>query len=302
MKSTTAFTISDLADSKEFAELHKIITDFTGVPMGLTTAEKVSAEVGFCPPAMFNPVCRVIRTTKEGCQRCLDTDTFHLRQVVRESKGKHYTCHAGLVDFAVPIMIQQRNVGVISCGQILSSPPTEEGFQTLIERLADLNLDEEELRKAYFQTPYMPYEKIESLLKLLSFFAEYFCEVGMRLKEAQKDRRYPEIAKAKDFIKDQFREPINLKDVADHVFLSEAYLSRLFHRIEGIPFSRYLQAVRVEEAKKLLIRTDWSVSQIAFSVGFSSLSYFNQFFKKAEACTPTHYREKHAEDAEKEKN
>ena len=295
MKSTTDFTFSDLVNSKEFEELHKIITDFTGVPMNLADAESTDSrlEVGkdFCPPSRFNPVCRLIRTTEEGCQRCLETDTFHVRQAVHAGQGRHYICHAGLVDFAVPIMIQQRNVGVINCGQIFSEPPSESGLLALQERLSGLGLDESELREAYYQTPYMPQEKIDSLLRLLTFFAQYFYEVGMRLKEAQKDRKYPEIAKAKEYIKDQFRESISLKNVADHVYLSEAYLSRLFHRVEGVTFSQYLQSVRVAEAKKLLTRTDWSVSQIAFSVGFSSLSYFNQFFKKIEACTPSQYRE-----------
>ena len=299
MMAKTGFTFSDLVNSKEFEELHKIITDFTGIPMNLADADSMvdKMEVGkfFCPPSRFNPVCRLIRTKEEGCRRCFETDSFHVRQAVHAGQGRYYICHAGLVDFAVPIMIQQKNVGVINCGQIFSEPPSEAGFQTLKERLAGLDLDEEELRKAYRQTPYMPQEKIDSLLRLLTFFAEYFYEVGMRLKQAQKDRKYPEIAKAKEYIKAQFREPINLKMVSDHVFLSEAYLSRLFHRVEGVTFSRYLQSVRVEEAKKLLAKTDWSVSQIAFSVGFSSLSYFNQFFKKIEGSTPSQFREEFME-------
>ena len=292
------FTFSDLANSEEFAELYQIISDFTGVPMVLSCMEANNKKLGkgkhFGPPSEFSPVCRLIRTTEEGCQRCRETDTFHISQAVREGKGEHYTCHAGMIDFAVPILIQQQVVGIINCGQIFSEPPSEAGFLTLKERLTNLNLDDEELREAYFQTPFMPESKIESLLRILIFFAKYFYEVGMRLKESQTDRKYPEIAKAKDFIKDQFREPICLKTVADHVFLSEAYLSRLFHRVEGVTFSNYLQVVRIEESKKLLVQTDWSVTQVALSVGFNSLSYFNRFFRNLEACTPRQYRERHS--------
>ena len=124
------------------------------------------------------------------------------------------------------------------------------------------------------------------------FFAEYFCEVGIRLKRYKNDFNYPEIAKAKEFIKRNFHEPLNLKKVADHVDLSESYLSRLFHRVEGVNFSQYLQNIRIEEAKKLLEKTDWTVGQIAFSVGFGSLSYFNKLFRNSEGASPNHYRKK----------
>ena len=186
--------------------------------------------------------------------------------------------------------IQGKNIGILNCGQLLSAPPTEEGFRELKKRLSGLNIEERKLREAYFRSPHMPPEKLDSLLKLLSFFASYCCEVGMRLKQGQADEKYPEILKAKHFIKGHFREPISLKIVAEHVLLSEAYLSRLFHRIEGITLSRYLQNIRREEAKKLLVQTDYPISQIIFSVGFNNSSYFNELFRKAEACTPSQYR------------
>ncbi|OHB56460.1 MAG: hypothetical protein A2Y12_19765 [Planctomycetes bacterium GWF2_42_9] len=282
-------TFAELAESEKFNEFHKILWDFTHVPMNLVGPDNKSIKY-FCPPSNFCPICKLIRSTKAGEAKCLTTDNANCSFAIEHKKGLRYFCHAGLIDYAVPIYIEGKHIATISCGQLLPTPPSQKGCEKLYEKIKDLNLDKNKFKKAYFQSIYMPPEKLESLYRLLAFFAEYFCDIGLSLKKTIEDHRYLEIERAKEFIKNNYREPITLEIVANHIAFSESYFSRIFHRIERKTFTQYMQNLRLTEAKKLLRNTDWTICRIAFNVGFSNLSYFNEFFRKSEHCTPSQYR------------
>jgi hypothetical protein len=140
------------------------------------------------------------------------------------------------------------------CGQILLGPPTEKRFQRFCKRNSYLNIDSSILRKYYFNTPYLSIDKYREALGLLSIFANYFCEVGTRLKIKDKGMR-EDIRKAKDYIQKHFREDICLSDVAEHLSLSENYFGNLFKKETNINFTYYIQQFRVKETQKLLIST-----------------------------------------------
>lgn len=96
----------------------------------------------------------------------------------------------------------------------------------------------------------------------------------------------------KQYISDNLKENINLKDTAAKFNLSPYYFSRTFKKVFGCNFSEYLNLVRIDEAKKLLKDNSLSVKEICYMVGYSDPNYFSKVFKKYEGVTPTEYREK----------
>lgn len=92
------------------------------------------------------------------------------------------------------------------------------------------------------------------------------------------------------FIQSNFKEQITLKDVADLVYLSPSYFSRLFKEEVGTTFVEYLAHIRIEKSKSLLKMTSLPIEVIAHHVGFTSASYFATSFKKLEDKTPREYR------------
>ena len=82
--------------------------------------------------------------------------------------------------------------------------------------------------------------------------------------------------------------PLNL--IADHFGINPSYCSYLFHLRTGRRFVDYVNEVRVEEAKKLLLGTDKKITQIARAVGYSDGKYFFRVFKRIAGCTPEQYR------------
>ena len=99
------------------------------------------------------------------------------------------------------------------------------------------------------------------------------------------------ISKAISYIRANYMHKITLEDVAERVFLSPSYLSKIFKDEMGANFNSYLSLVRIEKSRVLLLSPELSISEIAELCGFFDQSYFNKVFKKATGITPKKFRE-----------
>lgn len=99
------------------------------------------------------------------------------------------------------------------------------------------------------------------------------------------------IKNAIHYISQNFSENITLDDAAACVHLNPSYFSTLFKQSTGSSFKEYLNMVRIEESKRLLSNTDYSIIDIAVSSGFEDQSYFSKVFKKYTGMTPKQYRQ-----------
>ena len=108
------------------------------------------------------------------------------------------------------------------------------------------------------------------------------------------DRAEPvEIWKARKLIRDHSDGELSLTEVARSVNLSANYLSEKFKEVTGISFVRYVGQTRTAKARDLLRNSNLRISEIAFAVGFQSLSQFNRVFKKLTRKSPTQFRAWH---------
>jgi AraC-like DNA-binding protein len=99
-----------------------------------------------------------------------------------------------------------------------------------------------------------------------------------------------EIWKARKFIEEHSGEELSLSKVAKAVNISANHLSEKFKQVTGINFVEYVARTRFEHACDLLRNPNLRVSEIAFAVGFQSLSQFNRVFKKLSGKSPTEFR------------
>ncbi len=93
------------------------------------------------------------------------------------------------------------------------------------------------------------------------------------------------------YIEENYNSPLTLSEVAENVFLSTYYLSRMFKKELGKSFVDYLNEYRIEQSKKLLRETHYKAYEIAELVGINDAHYFSRLFKKHEGITPTVYRD-----------
>src|SRR5438093_4881606 len=112
---------------------------------------------------------------------------------------------------------------------------------------------------------------------------------SLRLERAQP----VEIWKARKFIHEHADEELSLTEVGKAVNISANHLSEKFKEVAGINFVDYVARIRVGQACDLLQNPNLRISEIAFAVGFQSLSQFNRVFKKLTRKSPTQFRTAH---------
>lgn len=95
-----------------------------------------------------------------------------------------------------------------------------------------------------------------------------------------------------DYIKNHFMEPITLSEIAKSVCYTEYYLTRKFQREMGMSMRDFINGVRLNYAKILLISTEDSIQEISEKIQFGTRNYFTRAFREQEGCTPSEYRER----------
>lgn len=92
------------------------------------------------------------------------------------------------------------------------------------------------------------------------------------------------------YLQEHLSEELSLSVLAGHFHLNAQYISQLFKSEIGVGFLTYLTNIRMEKAKKLLVSTSLSVTEIAGQVGYGDYRVFTKAFKKSEGTTPSQYR------------
>lgn len=99
------------------------------------------------------------------------------------------------------------------------------------------------------------------------------------------------LRKAVEYIQAHYSEQVTLNEVAEHVYVSTYYISRMFKRELGKNFVDYLNEIRIEKAKELLKDVRYKTYEVAENVGIPDAHYFSRLFKKYAGVTPTEYRD-----------
>ena len=85
-------------------------------------------------------------------------------------------------------------------------------------------------------------------------------------------------------------EPISLRDMSRVAYLSAFHFNRVFHQITGLPPAKFISAMRLDQAKRLLLNTEMSITDICFEVGYNSLSTFTRYFTQRVGLGPREFR------------
>jgi len=282
--------IEALSQSQIYQDYERAFIKTTGLPLSLRPVD--SFQRAHDGKKSENPFCLLMAEHNRACAACLET-----QQKISEQLGtgpRTVKCFAGLCDTGVPVSVGDELLGFLQTGQIFLQPPTKTQFSKTVQQLADWGwkADLRKLEEAYFQTRVINPKQYESVLRLLTIFAQHLALVSNQLLVHQANAEPPAITKAKQFIETHQTEEISLGDVAKAVNTSTFYFCKMFKKATGLNFTDYLSRVRVEKAKNLLLNPNLRISEVAFAAGFQSLSHFNRVFRRIAGESPTQYREK----------
>ena len=280
--------IEALTASKIYQDYEPAFSEATGLPVSLQPLE--SWQLPHHDRRKENPFCAMMAQNSRSCAACLQVQQELTETATREAQS--VTCSLGLCDTAVPVRTGDRLIGFLKTGQVFRKKPTEAQFERTAKLIAEWGVPTKphELRAAYFDTRVLPAKQHESVVRLLTIFAQHLSMVSNQLIVKQENAEPPMITRAKTYINENQTEDLSLGMVAKAVNASSYYFCKMFKKATGINFTDYLSRVRIEKAKNLLLNPNLRVSEIAYEVGFQSLTHFNRVFKRILGQSPTEYR------------
>lgn len=280
--------ISTLAESKMYQDYERAFNETTGLPVNLRPIE--SWQLPHHGRRNENPFCAMMAERSRTCAACLQAQQ-QLADAAQSCPAS-VTCSFGLCDSAVPVRTGDKTIGYLQTGQVFRRKPTEAQFERAAKLAADAGVlqSRDELRAAYFNTPVLPPKRHEAALNLLNTFADHLGLVSNQIMVRAANAEPPMITRAKQFIEEHHKEDLSLGTVAKAVNTSTFYFCKMFKKATGINFTDYLSRIRIEKAKNLLLNPNLRISEIAYEVGFQSLTHFNRIFKKLAGQSPTQYR------------
>ncbi len=279
-----------LCSSKIYRDYEGAFSEATGLPVALRPVE--SWQLPHHGQRSENPFCAMLATKSRACAACLQVQQ-KLSESARYEPGSE-TCQVGMCDTAVPVRLGDKLVGFLHTGQIFRKKPTAAQFDRVTKLVADwgVEVEHDKLKAAYFSTRVLSQKEHEATVKLLQIFAQHLSLLTNQIVVQEQNAEPPVITRAKEFIKRHQTEDISLGQVAKAVNTSTFYFCKIFRKVTGINFTDYVSRVRIENAKNLLLNPNLRVSEIAYEVGFQSLTHFNRVFKKVIGQSPTEYRGK----------
>jgi AraC-like DNA-binding protein/ligand-binding sensor protein len=280
--------IEALVGSKVFQEYERAFTEATGLPVALRPVE--TWQLPHHGKRNEGPFCSLISQKSRACASCLSVQET-LSNLASE-QAHTMGCPNGLCDTAVPVRLGDRLIGFLQTGQVFRKKPTHAQFERAARQVAEwgVDVDPATLQKAYFASRVIPPKQHEAMVKLLTIFAQHLSMLSNQVVVQQENAEPPVITRAKEFIQEHQTENLRLGHVARACNTSTFYFCKMFKKVTGINFTDYLSRVRIERSKNLLLNPNLRVSEIAFEVGFQSLTHFNRVFKKILGQSPTEYR------------
>ena len=166
-------------------------------------------------------------------------------------------------------------------------------FDDIALVLLDQGYSAEEVRAArdiYTKLPVLTEERFAALQTLLKPFVMQLSETAERLFLQETESEPDSVRKARAYILDNLTERMGLEEVARHAGMSPFHFCKVFKRHTGLTFTDFVNRARVEEAKRMLLKPRARITEVAYDVGFQSLSQFNRSFRRMTSQSPTEYR------------
>lgn len=282
--------LQKLIDSPFFRSWKKAFALATGLEV-----ECVKATDGttgpHADPRSANPFCRALRKAG-GCQGCSQSFRFLTRDA--DAGPFATTCFAGMREAAIPVRIGDHPVAYLIAGQVFDRTPDPADFIPIEARLRADGVSEAEipwLRETFVSGPVLDPARFQAATTLLVVFSLQLTQELDRLLVVGENADSPTIARAKQYLNAHLEERISLDEVSSHVGVSPFYFCKIFKQATGMTLTEYINRRRVERAKRKLLNPHARVTEVAFDVGYQSLSQFNRSFLRYVGESPTRYRE-----------
>lgn len=281
--------INRLAESSLYQSYRHAFQLATGLELQVYPATEDAAAP--CGGFSGNRFCRMLNA-RSGCENCAMAQGCLFESSV--DKAKTIRCFAGMLESAVPLKAGPTLVGYLRIGQVLPKAPAATEFEEVAQQLLDQGHSESAVAKletAYLETRVMDREQYHGCLTMIAAFSLQLGEHLNRLLIVEQKTDHPMVQKAKQYINAHLEDRILLDEIAKYCLVSPFHFCKLFKQSTGMTLTEFVNRRRVEWAKRKLLDPQARVTEVAYDVGYQSLSQFNRSFLKYAGQSPTKYRE-----------
>jgi AraC-like DNA-binding protein len=281
--------VQQLGRSRIYEDYKRAFGKTTKLPLELSSIDKWR-EVHHVRSKYTNPFCAILSRTRKICGACLEVRPKPTG--VDGSDTRTVRCFAGFTHTIVPVKWDKRVIGFLETGQVFLRTPTAARFSKIANQLIrwGIKLNVARLEDAYFRSRVVSPDQYRAIVRLLEIFAEHLALIANQIALQQRRGDPPMITGAKDYVASHQSDPIKLEEIARALNVSTFHFCRKFKHATGLTFVEYLSRVRIEKAKILLHNKSLRITEIAYEVGFQSLTHFNRIFRKLVGHSPTEYR------------
>ena len=281
--------IDMLRRSRLFRDYENVFTKATGLALTLRPLE--FWQLAHHGKKHENPFCRMLAERPKTLAVCLQA---HQEMIDHTGVLPHtVTCPFGLTETAIPVKLGTHIAGYLRIGQVLRHSPAKADTSRVSRELERCGVPfSGEIRKAWEKNPLIPPDKYNAIVRLLSFFGDQLSSLANQLVLERQNAEPPLVQKARDYIEKHKAEPLSLSAVAKAAGASVFHFCKVFRKSTGIKFTDYVARVRLEDARTQLLSPNRRISEVAYDVGFQSLTQFNRMFKRVFGQSPTEFRGK----------
>lgn len=285
------FVFKALQDSKLYRDYQEAFQTATGLPLALHAARLQSFEKD--AGQKNHAFCQIMAGSNQSCAECYAMQKRLEEETQLAPKTLH--CFAGLCETAVPVRVGENVIAFLQTGQILLHRPKKAQFNKIARQILEWGsqVDLKRAEEAWLATTVLSEPQYDSIIHLLSVFATHLAECANALTVQASHSEPLAVEKARTFVDAHIEDNVSLGEVSKAVNVSANYFSELFKKATGINFADYVSRVRVEKTKHFLLDPHRQITEIAFDVGFKSLSQFNRVFRRHAGMSPREYRKEH---------
>jgi AraC-like DNA-binding protein len=279
--------VDALRRSKLFRDYERVFAQATGLPLALRPLEYW--RLAHHGKLNENPFCALLAENPKTLAVCLEAHDEMIRHA--GDLPTTVTCPFGLTETAVPLKLGQKAIGYLRVGQVFRRSPSQVDTNRAGRALEHAGASfTPALQRAWEKNTFIPGERYNAIVRLLTFFAEQLSALSNQLLVEEQNQEPTMVSKARRYIEEHKAEKVSLPAVAAAVGASVFHFCKVFHKSTGLTFTDYLARVRVETARAQLLNPNRRISEIAYDVGFQSLTQFNRTFRRIYGQSPTEFR------------
>jgi len=279
--------INALLRSRLFRDYENVFTRATGLPLTLQPLDYW--QLAHHGKRKENPFCALLAEQPATLAVCLQA---HESMVQHTGALPHsITCPFGLTETAVPVKLGEKTIGYLRIGQVLRHTLVKSDTAKVARVLSQHGVRfTKEIRAAWDGNLITPPDKYNAIIRLLMFFSEQLSVLINQILLEKENAEPLMVRKAREHITKNKAESLSLTEVAKASGASVFHFCKVFKRTTGLTFTDYVARVRLEDAKAELLNPNRRVGEIAYDVGFQSLTQFNRVFKRIFGQSPTQFR------------